>query len=231
MTKKYISKLAVVSIVLVLISVVCLSACSQKKRCAICGRTEDEAELSQYNNPKTPEVDGNYYCSVHMREIVSRYSFSTEAASEIAEVLGTEESEEIITSEETFEEAVEDSVEETLYQPLTDFIFANVGATGTEIYTPVECDITGDGELDLVAMVATGSGITNTLIVVYDVQNNMGYILDDRMEYDYQILGNSDNDIAILRIEYGGSEDTYGTLAIQGGQLVFVENEEYGATV
>lgn len=223
MLKRYVSIL----IVFALISVVCLSACSQKKKCAICGRTEDEAELSQYNNPKTPEVDGNYYCSVHMREIVSRYSFSTEAASEIAEVLGTDESEEIITSEETFEE----TVEETLYQPLTDYIFANVGATGTEIYTPVECDITGDGELDLVAMVATGSGITNTLIVVYDIENDMGYILDDRMEYDYQILGNSDNDIAILRIEYGGSEETYGTLAIQGGQLVFIENAEYGATV
>jgi hypothetical protein len=117
-----------------------------------------------------------------------------------------------------------------IYGPLSDFINENVGTMGTIVSPPAECDINKDGHPDLCSTVITGSGIISSLIVVYDVYNDHGYILNDRMTYDYQILGNSENDIAIERQEYGGTQKTYGTLSIQDGELIFVENKAYGVT-
>ena len=123
------------------------------------------------------------------------------------------------------------SAETAIYQPLSDFIIGNITTMGTVIVPPVECDINKDGYPELCTTVMTGSGIINSLIVVYDVQNDRGYMLNDRMEYDYSILGNTEDDIAVLRQVYMGTAKSYGTLAIEGDELIFVDNEEYGATV
>ena len=49
----------------------------------------------------------------------------------------------------------------------------------------VEFDVNKDGYPDLCASVSTGSGIISSLIAVYDVHNDVGYMLHDRGEYDY----------------------------------------------
>ena len=56
-------------------------------------------------------------------------------------------------------------------------------------------------------------------------------MLNDRLTYDYSIIGASEDDIAILRKDYPDGNESYGTLSIEGDELVFVENAEYGATV
>lgn len=129
------------------------------------------------------------------------------------------------------EAAPSETAETTLYQPFSDFIYENVGATGTVIEPPFECDVNGDGHAELCSAVITGSGIITSLIVVYDVHNDKGYMLNDRMEYDYYLLGNSDYEIAVRRVAYEGKEETYGTLSIKGDELVFNENAAYGATL
>ena len=94
-----------------------------------------------------------------------------------------------------------------------------------------ESDVNQDGSPDLCVTVIYGSGIISSAIVVYDVQNDKGYILDERMSYDYTILGASENVVAVCRTSYGKDAKTYGTLAIEGDALIFVEKEETGATV
>lgn len=120
--------------------------------------------------------------------------------------------------------------ESDLAGPLADYIDANVSEMGRIVDPPHECDINGDGNPELCTTVTYGSGIISTALVVYDVYNGQGYILDDRMTYDYLIIGSTADDIAIERTEYGGDQKSYGTLAIQDGKLIFVENEAYGAT-
>ena len=63
------------------------------------------------------------------------------------------------------------------------------------------------------------------------IKNDKGYILDERMSYDYTILGASENVVAVCRTPYGKDAKTYGTLAIEGDALIFVEKEETGANV
>ena len=87
-----------------------------------------------------------------------------------------------------------------------------------------------DGHADLCVTVTTGSGIISSAVVVYDVHNDKGYILNERMTYDYEILGASDYEVAVCRTQYGGKEKAYGTLSIEGDELIFKENAEYGAT-
>ena len=50
------------------------------------------------------------------------------------------------------------------------------------------------------------------------------------MTYDYEILGADKDLVAVCRTAYGKDGKTYGVLAIEGDTLVFVENEEIGAT-
>ena len=58
-----------------------------------------------------------------------------------------------------------------------------------------------------------------------------GYILNERMTYDYEILGASDYEVAVCRTVHGGTEKAFGTLSIEGDELIFNENSQYGATV
>lgn len=131
-------------------------------------------------------------------------------------------------TEQTTETTVEDTAETTIYQPLSDYVNENVGKM-TKITEVFESDINKDGNLDLCANVELGSGILNSLIVVYDQLNDKGYVLNERMVFDYKILGSSKDDIAVERRTYPDNEKTYGTLSLSGDKLVFVENEKYGA--
>ena len=121
--------------------------------------------------------------------------------------------------------------ETTIYQPLLDYIGANTSSMGRLLGKGYESDVNQDGNPDLCVTVIYGSGIISSAIVVYDVQNDKGYILDERMSYDYTILGASENVVAVCRTPYGKDAKTYGTLAIEGDALIFVEKEETGATV
>lgn len=93
-----------------------------------------------------------------------------------------------------------------------------------------ESDVNKDGYPDLCVTVLQGSGVVSSAIVVYDVQNGKGYILDERSTFDYKILGAAEDVVAVCRTPFGKDGKTYGTLAIEGDKLVFVENEEMGAT-
>ena len=121
--------------------------------------------------------------------------------------------------------------ETTIYQPLLDYISANTSSMGRLLGKVYESDVNQDGNPDLCVTVTYGSGIITSAIVVYDVKNDKGYILDERMTCDYEILGASENVVAVCRTPYGKDAKTYGTLAIEGDALIFVEKEETGATV
>ena len=121
--------------------------------------------------------------------------------------------------------------ETTIYQPLLDYISANISSMGRLLGKVYESDVNQDGNPDLCVTVIYGSGIISSAIVVYDVKNDKGYILDECMSYDYTILGASENVVAVCRTPYGQDAKTYGTLAIEGDALIFVEKEETGATV
>lgn len=120
--------------------------------------------------------------------------------------------------------------ETTIYQPLDDYIAANTPSMGRIVEKVYESDVNQDGHLDLCVTVVYGSGIISSAIIVYDVQNDKGYILDERMTCDYEILGADKDLVAVCRTQYGKDAKTYGVLAIEDGNLVFVENEEIGAT-
>ncbi len=134
------------------------------------------------------------------------------------------------TTDDTVKTA-EETTETTLYQPFSEYVYENAGTMGTVIEDIYESDINKDGHAELCSTVITGSGIISSLIVVYDMHNDKGYMLNDRLTYDYSIIGASEDDIAILRKDYPDGNESYGTLSIEGDELVFVENAEYGATV
>ena len=138
--------------------------------------------------------------------------------SEIEEVLQTEAT----TTAET--------TESTMYQPLLEYISLNTSSMGRIVEKVFESDVNHDGHPDLCVTVTYGSGIISSCIIVYDVQNGKGYILDERSEYDYRILGAAEDVVAVYRSPFGKEGKTYGILAIEGDKLVFVENEEVGAT-
>ena len=124
----------------------------------------------------------------------------------------------------------EEPAETTYYGPLSDYIKSNFTTMGTIAGKVYESDVNQDGHADLCVTVTTGSGIISSAVVVYDVHNDKGYILNERMTYDYEILGASDYEVAVCRTQYGGTEKAYGTLSIEGDELIFKENAEYGAT-
>ena len=138
------------------------------------------------------------------------------------------ELEEVIKTEAT--ESATEPTPSTIYQPLLDYISANTSSMGRMLGKVYESDVNQDGSLDLCVTVIYGSGIVSSAIVVYDVQNDKGYILDERMTCDYEILGADKNLVAVARTPYAKDVKTYGVLAIEGDQLIFVENEEVGAT-
>ena len=58
------------AIMLILVSAVALTGCG-KKKCAKCGKTEDETQLFLFDTSTHPGGDGKYYCSVCYRSVYS----------------------------------------------------------------------------------------------------------------------------------------------------------------
>jgi hypothetical protein len=107
------------------------------------------------------------------------------------------------------------------------YVGEHIHLMGTIICNMFAYDVTGDGYRDLCASVFTGSGIVTSLVVVYDVQNGQGYMLNDRGDYDYWIESIEDDRLVATREEYGVYEyDTTvtGTIGFDDGVLYFVED-------
>jgi len=62
----------IVSILLVTLFVFSFAGCSSKKKCAGCGKTEDEVELFYLDPEVYHGAKGDYYCSVCYRSAVTR---------------------------------------------------------------------------------------------------------------------------------------------------------------
>jgi len=210
-------KYSVVAVMLILL--LALSSCSlSKHRCANCGKTEEEAELRLFSSEEYSDGDDKYYCDVCLRYIVGNRQIPG-VASEIESMLGSDSE-----SSETSAQ-----IPETIdSQPLIDYVNTNVHGMGTMAFPSVEFDVNNDGYPELCSTAATGSGIVTTFIVVYDVHNDQGYILNDRQTYDYQIKGNSDDLLVVERRGFGNDRQnvTYGTVVIEDGKLVFKEIEK-----
>jgi hypothetical protein len=109
------------------------------------------------------------------------------------------------------------------------YVYDHITLMGTMVCSMYAYDITGDGYRDLCASVFTGSGIVTTLVAVYDVQNDQGYMLNDRGDYDYWIESVEDDRLVVTREEYGVYEtDTSvtGTIGFNDGVLYFVEDTD-----
>ena len=109
----------------------------------------------------------------------------------------------------------------TMYEPLSEYISEHITLMGTYPAPATECDINGDGHPELCTTVTAGSGIISTMIVVYDVVNDQGYMLNDRGDYDYAIEGASEDVLAVSRREFGGDKVTLGTVKLTDVGLVF----------
>jgi len=122
----------------------------------------------------------------------------------------------------TEEMGVQSGVDELIFAPLYQYVHHNVKLMGTIVSPPVLYDVTGDGYADLCASVTTGSGIISTLVVVYDVQNQKGYMLNDRMKFNYHILGIEDGQLMVNRRVWAESENgVIGTIRLEDDAIVF----------
>ena len=58
--------------------------------------------------------------------------------------------------------------------------------------------------------------------VLYDVQNQRGYILNDRMKFDYHIQGIEDGQLVVKRTMWEDNEkETTGTIRLEGDEIAF----------
>ena len=117
-------------------------------------------------------------------------------------------------------------ISETKYEPLYEYVSNNISLMGTIISPPIKFDVTGDGHDDYCSTVITGSGLVSSLIAVYDVQNQKGYLLNDRMTYDYRIEGIEDGALVVKRREWGKEKEVKGHLLFEVDTLVFAEIKE-----
>ena len=89
-------------------------------------------------------------------------------------------------------------------------------------------DVTGDGCMDLCTQRVFGSGMTRVEAVVFDPLAHERYILDG-YNYFYYIEGVSGGRLVVVECgPYGYGDpltDTWGTVALEDGRLVFVPDE------
>ena len=69
----------------VMVSAFALTGCG-KKKCAKCGKTEDEVQLFLFDTSTHPGGDGKYYCSACYRQVYSETPVPG-VADEIAKVM------------------------------------------------------------------------------------------------------------------------------------------------
>ena len=198
-----------------LILVFSFAACETKKKCAMCGKTEDETELFLFDTSVHPGADGKYYCSMCYRIAFSEAQIPG-IADEIDKVVET-------TDDETA--PTEETTGATVYQPLAAYIYENIHLMGIVIEPSIEFDVNKDGYPDYCSNVFAGSGIVNEFIAVYDVHNQQCYLLNERGDYDYRIMGCAADVIAVRRSEYENpKKQVFGTIVIEDGVLVFSED-------
>ena len=128
---------------------------------------------------------------------------------------------------ETTQSGTEQSTEpkETLYEPFSEYINENISLSPALVAPLFESDLNNDGYPELCTSITVGSGVVSTLIAVYDVHNDCGYMLNEREVYDYYIMGASENIVAVCRQKYQSEQKVYGMLALQNGELVFIADE------
>ena len=189
-------------ILVLLIAVIPLASCKQKRRCADCGKTEDETELFLFSSDEYPEGDDNYYCSVHIRPRIGSQQIPG-VAEEIEKAIGSESETEMTASQ---------SVDETEFQPLKDYLEEGMGYIGADLVSLYKCDIDQDGtpELCATALISEETEESVMFVVVYDVNSRAGYSLEGAM-----IKGCSED---LMVAEKDGEN---GTLSIEDNRLVF----------
>ena len=102
------------------------------------------------------------------------------------------------------------------------YVNANLHLMGTMMFNSCLFDVTGDGYDDICSSFFTGSGIVTTLIIVYDLQEKQGYMLNDRGRYDYMIEGVEDGRLLVNRTSYQSEgKGLIGTIVFEDGSLYF----------
>ncbi len=156
------------------------------------------------------------------------FSFTVTSCGKIKDAHDSEELQEATTG--TITEADID-VEEAMKE-MSAFIDENTDLMGTMIYSPVySYDVTNDGVEDLCVTVSTGSGMVTFFVVVYDSYNHVGYMLDERHDFDYFVDGIEEDRLVVRKVPYytpsGEVEkQILGTVELKNGNLQFVEQKE-----
>ena len=87
---------------------------------------------------------------------------------------------------------------------------------GWPIWNAYFYDVTGDGISDICASLSIGFGAIDERVIVYDYANGVSYSLENRMEYDYYLRYNKeDNLLYVDKKVYNSNE------VVESGPLVF----------
>ncbi len=90
---------------------------------------------------------------------------------------------------------------------------------GWPIWNAYFYDVTGDGISDICASLSIGFGAIDNRVIVYDYANGVSYSLENRMEYDYYLRYNEEENLLYVdKKKYGSSE------VVQSGPLVFYDD-------